>query len=40
MNVPSTVGDNWSWRLTADKLTPQVAEWLLENTRLYGRTAY
>lgn len=40
MNVPATVGDNWSWRLTADKLTPQVADWLLENTRLYGRTSY
>lgn len=40
MNVPSTVGDNWSWRLTADALTPQAAEWLLNNTRLYGRLSY
>ena len=40
MNVPATVGDNWSWRLTADQLTPQAAEWLLDNTRLYGRTCY
>ena len=40
MNVPSTVGGNWSWRLTADALTPQAAEWLLNNTRLYGRTSY
>ena len=37
MNTPSTVGDNWSWRLTADALTPQATEWLRENTRLYGR---
>ncbi len=40
MNVPATVGDNWSWRLTAEQLTPQAAEWLLEQTRLYGRTSY
>ncbi len=40
MNVPATVGDNWSWRLTADQLTPQAAEWLLDNTRLYGRTSH
>ena len=37
MNVPSTVGDNWSWRLTADALTTQATDWLRENTRLYGR---
>ena len=37
MNTPSTVGDNWTWRLTADQLTPPIAAWLLENTRLYGR---
>ncbi len=38
MNIPSTVGaHNWAWRLTADQITPAVAAWLLENTRLYGR---
>ncbi len=38
MNTPSTVGDgNWTWRLTADKLTPEVTAWLYHHTRLYGR---
>ncbi len=38
MNTPSTVGDtNWTWRLTADRLTPDIATWLYDNTRLYGR---
>ncbi len=38
MNTPSTVGtQNWGWRLTADRLTPAITAWLLENTRLYGR---
>ena len=39
MNVPSTVGDNWSWRLVAEQLTPQATAWLAENTRLYGRNS-
>ncbi len=38
MNTPSTVGkDNWAWRLTAQQLTPDIAAWLYEKTRLYGR---
>ncbi len=38
MNTPSTVSRaNWAWRLTADQLTPAIAVWLYENTRLYGR---
>lgn len=37
MNTPSTVGGNWSWRVTADRLTPQAAQWLYKHTRLYGR---
>ena len=37
MNTPSTVGGNWSWRLRAEQLTPQAAQWLYEQTRLYGR---
>ncbi len=38
MNTPSTVGaDNWSWRLTADQITPKIVTWLNEKTRLYGR---
>ncbi len=38
MNTPSTVSENnWAWRLTAEQITPDIAAWLLENTRLYGR---
>ena len=37
MNTPSTVGGNWSWRMRAESLTPQVVQWLYKHTRLYGR---
>lgn len=37
MNTPSTIGNNWHWRATADQLTPDIARWLDKNTRLYRR---
>lgn len=37
MNVPSTVGGNWSWRMLSGKLTPQIAEKLHDLTVTYFR---
>lgn len=37
MNVPSTAGTNWTWRLLPDELTPELAEKIKHITRLYGR---
>ena len=37
MNTPSTKGNNWKWRMTADALKPELAVRLRDMTRLYGR---
>lgn len=37
INVPSTVGGNWRWRLNGPELTPELAEKIAEITRRYGR---
>lgn len=37
MNIPSTVGGNWSWRLRPDQLTATAAAWLKKYTRLTNR---
>ncbi|HIZ55871.1 MAG TPA: 4-alpha-glucanotransferase [Firmicutes bacterium] len=37
MNLPSTVGGNWVWRMPADACTQSLAEHLYQMTRLYGR---
>ena len=37
MNYPSTLGGNWSWRMTEDQLTPAVEETLLDLTTIYRR---
>ena len=37
MNFPSTLGGNWSWRMTDDQLTPAVEEGLLDLTTIYRR---
>ncbi len=37
MNFPSTLGGNWSWRMTEDQLTPAVEEGLLDLTTIYRR---
>ncbi len=39
MNTPSTVGGNWVWRARADAFTPELAQEILEMTKLYGRGA-
>ena len=37
MNFPSRAQGNWTWRVTDEQLTPQVAERLAELATLYGR---
>ncbi len=39
MNTPSTLGNNWRFRITAEQLTPAVEKRLLQMTRMYGRYA-
>jgi len=37
MNVPARESGNWSWRYTADQLTPEIRRRLAEMTDVYGR---
>lgn len=37
MNTPSTLGENWKWRLLPGQLTKAVGDRLLEYTKLYCR---
>ncbi|MDK9711771.1 MAG: 4-alpha-glucanotransferase [Acidaminobacter sp.] len=37
INVPSTIGNNWTWRLEESALTPALAERIRGLTQLYGR---
>ena len=37
INKPSTVGGNWTWRLSAADLTPELSKRIYEITRLCGR---
>ncbi len=37
MNFPSTLGNNWKWRLVPGQLTDQLAEEMKEMTELYMR---
>lgn len=37
MNIPSTIGNNWDWRMTADAITNDVKEKLLLWTETYFR---
>lgn len=37
INTPSTLGDNWKWRLAKGQCTEELAEKILDMTRLYGR---
>jgi 4-alpha-glucanotransferase len=37
MNTPSTLGGNWTWRLSADDLTPELAEKLKTLSEKTGR---
>lgn len=37
INTPSTLGDNWSWRIDGGCLNDWLANIIMENTKLYGR---
>lgn len=37
VNMPSTLGNNWKWRLKAGQLDDSLAERIREMTKLYGR---
>lgn len=37
MNIPSTVGKNWRWRMSPDALTDELAQKLAALTKLYSR---
>lgn len=37
MNKPSTVGENWKWRLKKNELTDEIKEKILNMTKMYGR---
>lgn len=37
MNIPSTIGGNWQWRVIKENLTEELANKIFEITRLYGR---
>ena len=37
MNYPSTIGGNWSWRMTADELDPVIEAELYSLTKTYRR---
>lgn len=39
MNAPSTLGDNWKWRLTANQISETTLYHMREVTRIYGRLA-
>ena len=37
INVPSTLGGNWTWRMKKDAFTPEIRERCRQMNRLYGR---
>ena len=37
MNTPSTLGNNWVWRMKEDALTDELAERIAKLTRIYSR---
>lgn len=37
INIPSTVGNNWKWRMQKDAFTATLAEEIRDMTKLYGR---
>ncbi len=39
INTPSTLGDNWTWRMKSDALTKELAERMLDLAATYGRKA-
>lgn len=39
INVPSTLGTNWKWRMSKDEFKPEIIEKVKDMTKLYGRLA-
>lgn len=39
INTPSTLGNNWQWRMKEGELTRELAEEIRKITALYGRAA-
>jgi len=39
MNIPSTVGDNWNWRMKSDAINTEIVRKLKNLTKIYGRKA-
>ena len=37
MNFPSTIGENWRWRLKPGQLGNEELKWLRQCTKMYGR---
>ena len=37
INTPSTLGNNWKWRMDKDALTDELADKIFRLTKLYGR---
>jgi 4-alpha-glucanotransferase len=37
INTPSTLGDNWKWRMLEGQFTDEIAERMYELTKLYYR---
>ena len=38
INTPSTLGNNWRWRMKKDDFTKELAEEIKDMTKLYGRS--
>ena len=37
INMPSTLGTNWKWRMTDGQFTEELADRMYDMTKLYGR---
>ncbi len=37
INTPSTLGKNWTWRMSSDAITDELAERMLDMAKTYGR---
>jgi malto-oligosyltrehalose synthase/4-alpha-glucanotransferase len=37
MNIPSSTNGNWTWRLSADAITPKIEKWLVKQMKFFNR---
>ena len=37
INIPSTLGNNWVWRLTKGQITEELTREIFRMTKMYGR---